>query len=104
MSCLPNALRFSGGPNSPTKAKQDATTGASRTMEAKPRLAPSKIHQPTKAGRCKRELYPAATSSTAGSGGHDVNESRQQGAMTHWRRAAPSHQNGRKRDASECQA
>jgi len=67
-----NALRFSGGPNSPANTHQNATTGASRTMEAKPRLAPSKTHQPTKAGRCKRELYPAATSSTVGGGGHDA--------------------------------
>ncbi len=33
---------------------------------------------------CKRELYPAATSSTVGSGGHDVKDSPQQKATTCW--------------------
>ena len=69
---LDNALRFSGGPNSPAKAQQDATTATRRKMEAKPRLVAAKPFQQTKADRCKRELYPAATSFTVGSGGHDA--------------------------------
>src|SRR5664280_2372084 len=39
-------LRFSGGPSSHGNTQQDAITGASRTIDVEPRLAPAKTHTP----------------------------------------------------------
>ena len=85
---LDNGLRFSGGPNSPAKTQQDAITATRRKMEAKPRLVAGKTSQQTKADRCKRELYPAATSFTVGSGGHDATRRSCQKAQRQKPRAA----------------
>ena len=54
--CPHNGVRFRSGPSSPGNTQQDATTGASRKMEAQPRLATGKTSQVHK-GRLLRTLY-----------------------------------------------
>jgi len=60
-----NSLRFSGGPNGPAITHQNATTGASRKMKAKPRLAPAFTEPEALAVRCKRELNETAPGAVA---------------------------------------
>ena len=54
------ALRFSGGPSSHRNTQQDAITGASRTIDEEPRLAPAKTHtpeRPSAANACYAALW-----------------------------------------------
>ncbi len=53
---LPNGLRFRSGPSSSRNTQKDATTGASRTIDAQSRLALTPTHQKGQAAFCKRLL------------------------------------------------
>ena len=68
-------MAFQRRPKPPQKQVSACQKSGRRTMDAKPRLPLARTSQHSKAGRCKRLLCPAATSSTVGSGGHDGTES-----------------------------